>query len=106
MRKMPSYLCVHQWRAPSLRPTHLPFGMLQPDGQLGEHVLPVDVGREPILFDDVLPDGRQFQVTVTGTELFRRGHRVGSEPDVRAEERGGLHAERRPRPSSHCDGGP
>lgn len=75
------------------RPTDLPFGMLQSDSQLGEHVLSVDVGRETVLFYHVLPDGRQFQVIVARTEFFRRGHRrIGSEPDVRTEERGSLHA--------------
>lgn len=69
----------------------LPFGMLQSDGQLGEHFLPVDVCREPVLPDDILPDGRQLQVTVAGAELFRRGHRVGGQPDDVRTQRGGLH---------------
>lgn len=68
--------------------------MVQPDGQLGEHFLPVGVGRETVLFDHVLPDGRQLQMTVAaGPELFGRRHRMvrsRGEPDVRTE-RGGLH---------------
>lgn len=78
--------------------TDLPLGMLQSDRQLGEDVLPVDVCRESVLPDHVLPDGRQFQVTmVTGPELLWCRHWFGRrEPDVRVQQRGGaLHGRAR-----------